>query len=486
MAKKKKSAHSQTDKPLPQPRFVRRCADQFQEEMEAAADLLDRHRKKLLNHPGVVGAGVGFREKMQPKGSRGGRPIESVGRRRRQGRELRVYPEVVIKVYVAKKKPIKRLQKKEILPQTLGRGKNTFPVDVVELKGVAKSTATATNGLTRIRPDHNHESTGTLGCRILKDGQEALITNAHVAYGKRRNLRTVPKTITMQASISRHFKDFATAPKNHGKLGGKVDVIAMELVRPDIDEIEEGPVKVRGTHHVTAADLLKVVTKVGAKSKLPPTQGRIIDIFESKNIGGVLFSRQILVAPLSGSFQIEGDSGAALMLGDQLIGIMHARIGDLGLACKVEHIEEFYAEKGIVIDFTPDEDDGGSFSLTSSDRKKKPSRKRPTKRKKKRTTKKRATKKRTTKKRATKKKTSKKRTTKKKPTKKKKRTTKKRATKKKTVVKDKRSSKKKTTRKKKSSSSKKRTTKRKSTVTKKSNRRSKTSRSKSTKKRTSK
>jgi len=74
-------------------------------QIQRAVEIKTRHEESLMQHPGVVGVGVGMRQK-------GGQPTD----------------EVSIVIMVEKKHPLDQLDPKDVLPREI----EGIPVDVLE------------------------------------------------------------------------------------------------------------------------------------------------------------------------------------------------------------------------------------------------------------------------------------------------------------------------------------------------------------------
>lgn len=305
----------------------------------------ERAAEVLMRLPGVTAVGIGGRE-------RGGR----------------IGGDLVIKVFVADKRPLDEVPPGERIPAEFeGVPTDVVPMDVGELLNApAPPVTTAPPGKpevpesdlddrrwrplvggARIQATHPGAGFGTLACFLQDPVVPGLIyaltcwhvVAVHDSQGKPlelpiRNLTRLGQPTKASSSTERCSNIVGTFVR--GAMDGVRDAAALVLVpgtRWQADIVDIGPV--RGTHTVTAADLAQGpyrVRKSGIRSGLT---GGVVSAINATYVAlGKIFRNAIIVQPNpdpaqpAGTqlfFAQRGDSGSALVNGaNEVVGLTFA------------------------------------------------------------------------------------------------------------------------------------------------------------------
>jgi hypothetical protein len=294
------------------------------EEIKALQDrlvqLLPVVEAELLQIPGVVGVGIGFKE---------------------IGGELT--NEVSFRVYVREKKPENLVPPSERIPDTI----HGVKTDVL----VIQETETLVDD-SRYRPvkggiqiGNGSGRVGTLGCLAKRNagGAWVILSNHHVMLAG-------GKALTDQVKIGQ--PDYSSCcccacgeigEVVNAAIGGLVDC-AIATLNSDASFVNEianiGPVKGKAT-----AILGETVRKIGRTTGL--TSGEVVDInYPTISSLGNNFTSQIKINPSSGTakFSDRGDSGSAIVNSDdKVVGLLWGGSSGHGVASHAANIESAMA-----------------------------------------------------------------------------------------------------------------------------------------------
>lgn len=294
------------------------------QEMKALQDqllqLLPAVEAELLQIPGVVGVGIGFKET-------GGELTEQVS----------------FRVYVQEKKPESAVAPEEQIPDTI----QGFKTDVLVIEQteflVDDSRYRPVKG--GIQIGNGSGSVGTLGCLAKRNdgGAWVIVSNHHVMLAGGKNLSDEVKIGQPDYSPCCCCSCGEIGEVVDAAIGGLVDC-AIATINDDTSFVNEiaqiGPVKGKAT-----AVVGETVRKTGRTTG--QTSGTVIDInYPTTSTNGNSFTAQIRINPAAGvtKFSDNGDSGSAIVNSDEeVVGILWGGNTGPGVASHIANVESTMA-----------------------------------------------------------------------------------------------------------------------------------------------
>jgi hypothetical protein len=311
MAKKKTAAAKKS--------AAKKSASQTAEDREyaRAEKVLKKNWRRLLDRKGVTLVDVNYRI--------------------RDGEQT---PEVVIRVHVQKKVDPEDLRPNQILTEIEG-----VPIDVVESQNTFKELIGPIQGGARIAPTHNLSEAGTMGIVCFTKGsrEPRLLTNAHVVYGGKNKsslgsripMHWVPKSAASTA-LGDGLRDssFRDSRGDAALIEPASDITTL----PGVEDILSNPTGIR---QLTRTDVFRrvVVKKMGAHTGV--TEGIVDSITLTFSVPGISYLGQIGIRSVSGEqFSTFGDSGAVVVQGTDIVGLLHGVTdnGKLAIACHMPRV----------------------------------------------------------------------------------------------------------------------------------------------------
>jgi len=278
----------------------------FAAKYRKAEKVLKKHRVRLMRRKGVIGCGLGFRQ--------------------REGKRTK---ELAIRIYVEEKLPLEDLKSNQIIQKKL----EGIEIDVIE-RGEYKPLQDVGAG-NSIKPGHQGGS-GTMGLVVYTPSQRLprFLTNAHVVIGA-KDIDEISSDDTVV--LKRHGTD----PVIGNAMPSKLELTSLTdcaLVKPTDNANPvpgvpgvTGPL-VPGQLGFDDVDEETVVIKIGAKTKR--TTGIVDSITESFSTDNQTFYSQIAISGINDDFSAKGDSGSVVLKGNEVVGILHGVTDDgVAIAC---------------------------------------------------------------------------------------------------------------------------------------------------------
>lgn len=276
--------------------------------------LRDRVEAELRSIPGVVGVGVGFKE-------RGGDLTE----------------EIVFRVYVEEKRPLDDVPPAERIPDEIHGVKTDVLTVTVDTPQVDTSKYRPIKG--GIQIGNGSGSVGTLGCLAKRNagGDVVVVSNHHVLLAG---------GVTVADDVDVGQPDYSVCcccgcneigKVLNGSIGGLVDC-AIASVDSDVTKVHEIAEigAVAGSDTAVVGD---IVRKRGRTTGL--TSGSVIDVaYANSSTAGHSFTDQIRIAPSGADpFVSPGDSGSAVVNEtNHVVGIVWGASNNHGTASSIANV----------------------------------------------------------------------------------------------------------------------------------------------------
>lgn len=276
--------------------------------------LRDQVEAELRSIPGVVGVGVGFKE-------RGGALTE----------------EIVFRVYVEEKRPLDDVPPAERIPDEIHGVKTDVLTVTIDTPQADTSKYRPIKG--GIQIGNGSGEVGTLGCLARRNagGDVVVVSNHHVLLAG---------DVTVADDVDVGQPDYSACcccgcnkigKVLDGDIGGLVDC-AIASVDSDVERVHQIAEigAVAGTDTAVVGD---VVRKRGRTSGL--TSGSVIDVsYVTSSTAGHSFTDQIRIAPSgTGPFVSPGDSGSAVVdEANNVVGIVWGASNNRGTASKIANV----------------------------------------------------------------------------------------------------------------------------------------------------
>ncbi|MBN2147711.1 MAG: hypothetical protein JW726_10000 [Anaerolineales bacterium] len=280
-------------------------------------ELLPAVETELMEIPGVVGVGIGFKET-------GGRLLD----------------EITYRVYVTEKKPEALLSESERIPATI-RGVKTDVLVIERTENLSDND--------RYRPvkggiqiGNGSGYIGTLGCLAKRNSDDAwvILGNHHV-------MMHGGKTVADNVKIGQpDYEDCCCCSCGeigvvvNASIGGLVDcaIATINSGTSHVNEITQIG-QVRGTSSTVVGE---VVRKRGRTTGL--TSGTVVDINypTTSNPSGLAYTNQIKILPVTGTprFSNSGDSGSAVVNSDsEVVGLLWGGTETRSVANHIANVE---------------------------------------------------------------------------------------------------------------------------------------------------
>lgn len=247
--------------------------------------------------------------------------------------------DIVLRVGVEKKRPMSELSPQEKLPEQI----DGIDVDVFEWGNVTMTSDTA-----RYRPlvggvqiTNGTGGNGTLACLARRNVENdvVMLSNFHVMFSGKSDTATGIEIAQPGFSCCCCCRAGKIGEVVGGSLGGTIDA-CIATISDDIVPLQE-VAELGGIRGTDAAVVDDVVRKRGRTSGVTTGVVSMVGI-DARNDDGEILNDQIIIDPdePGNEFQVEGDSGAALLDEDNnVIGLLWGRAGNAGVACQIANVE---------------------------------------------------------------------------------------------------------------------------------------------------